>query len=126
MQIEHLLISHYHDPVDGYVYLEENDWLSDGQLSASSVIHTPKSFGKKSPKVDHLVRRRTSTPVFIINSFFHTDNRQAPRSQRVCHNQRGGGALYSRYRRFPTAKPRGCWRGVCESEQRLCPICPVS
>ncbi|OQD74875.1 hypothetical protein PENDEC_c009G05782 [Penicillium decumbens] len=52
--IEHLLISHYHDPVDGYVYLEENDWLSDGQLSASSVIHTPKSFGKKSPKVDHL------------------------------------------------------------------------
>ncbi|KAJ5218648.1 uncharacterized protein N7498_000747 [Penicillium cinerascens] len=51
---EHLLISHYHDPADGYVYLEENDWLSDGQISASSVIHSPKTFEKTSAKVDRL------------------------------------------------------------------------
>ncbi|KAJ5315670.1 hypothetical protein N7476_005977 [Penicillium atrosanguineum] len=51
---EHLLISHFHNPSDGYVYLEENDWLSDGQLSASSVIHTPKTHEKKRAKIDHL------------------------------------------------------------------------
>ncbi|KAJ5122513.1 hypothetical protein N7526_009450 [Penicillium atrosanguineum] len=54
MQNEHLLISHFHNPSDGYVYLEENDWLSDGQLSASSVIHTPKTHEKKRAKIDHL------------------------------------------------------------------------
>lgn len=35
-------MSHFHDPSDGYVYLEGSEWLSDGQLSASSVIHKPK------------------------------------------------------------------------------------
>ncbi|RHZ66468.1 uncharacterized protein CDV56_101686 [Aspergillus thermomutatus] len=36
---DHLILSHFHDPTDGYVHLEENtDWLSDGQLSASSVV----------------------------------------------------------------------------------------
>lgn len=30
------MISHFHDPKDGYVYLEENDdWLSDGRKSPS-------------------------------------------------------------------------------------------
>ncbi|RHZ68033.1 hypothetical protein CDV55_101439 [Aspergillus turcosus] len=36
---DHLILSHFHDPTDGYVHLEDNtDWLSDGQLSASSVV----------------------------------------------------------------------------------------
>ncbi|PYH54134.1 uncharacterized protein BO96DRAFT_343578 [Aspergillus niger CBS 101883] len=45
---DYLFISHFHDTEDGYVYLEENnDWLSDGQLSASSVIHKPEAQMKK-------------------------------------------------------------------------------
>ncbi|KAJ6119939.1 hypothetical protein N7523_004219 [Penicillium sp. IBT 18751x] len=51
---EQLLISHFHDPSDGYLYLEENEYFSDSQLSASSVIHTPKTFEKKMAKIDHL------------------------------------------------------------------------
>ncbi|GLA12239.1 hypothetical protein AnigIFM62618_007376 [Aspergillus niger] len=51
---DYLFISHFHDTEDGYVYLEENnDWLSDGQLSASSVIHKPEAQMKKGhPYVD--------------------------------------------------------------------------
>ncbi|KAJ5279624.1 hypothetical protein N7478_004996 [Penicillium angulare] len=56
---DQLFISHFHEAANGYVYLEENDWLSDGQISASSVIHTPKYRQKKAAKVgqmtmDHL------------------------------------------------------------------------
>ncbi|KAJ5497113.1 hypothetical protein N7463_009100 [Penicillium fimorum] len=42
---DNLFISHFHGPEAGYTYLEENDWLSDGQMSDSSVIH--KSNGKQ-------------------------------------------------------------------------------
>ncbi|KAJ5107263.1 hypothetical protein N7456_003938 [Penicillium angulare] len=48
---DQLFISHFHEAANGYVYLEENDWLSDGQISASSVIHTPKHSQKKTAKV---------------------------------------------------------------------------
>lgn len=42
MQNDHLFISHYHDPQKGYTYLEDgSDWLSDGQMSTSSVIRKP-------------------------------------------------------------------------------------
>ncbi|KAJ5782692.1 hypothetical protein N7457_004466 [Penicillium paradoxum] len=41
--IDNLFISHFHSPDTGYTYLEENDWLSDGQLSGSSVLHKSKS-----------------------------------------------------------------------------------
>ncbi|KAJ5120323.1 uncharacterized protein N7515_009711 [Penicillium bovifimosum] len=40
--VDNLFVSHFHNPGSGYTYLEENDWLSDGQLSASSVIHKSK------------------------------------------------------------------------------------
>ncbi|KAJ5653809.1 hypothetical protein N7490_000812 [Penicillium lividum] len=52
---DQLFISHFHEPDDGFLYLEENDWLSDGQVSASSVIHTPKYTQKTSPKVNRMV-----------------------------------------------------------------------
>ncbi|GAT19279.1 hypothetical protein RIB2604_00402140 [Aspergillus luchuensis] len=54
LENDYLFISHFHDTEDGYVYLEEsNDWLSDGQLSASSVIHKPEAQTKKGhPHVD--------------------------------------------------------------------------
>ncbi|KAE8369659.1 hypothetical protein BDV27DRAFT_165129 [Aspergillus caelatus] len=36
---DHLIISHFHGSRDDFIYLEENnDWLSDGQMSASSVV----------------------------------------------------------------------------------------
>lgn len=42
LQNDHLFISHYHDPSNGYTYLEDgDDWLSDGQMSTSSVIRKP-------------------------------------------------------------------------------------
>lgn len=78
MQSEHLWISHYHDPTDGYVYLEENDWLSDGQLSTSSVIHTPKTFEKKRAKIDPLVRILTPTPILSHQLIVYAGNRQTP------------------------------------------------
>ncbi|KAJ5894238.1 hypothetical protein N7495_005929 [Penicillium taxi] len=49
---DNLLVSYFHDPMDGYMYLEESDWLSDGQLSASSVIHKPKHAEKITAKVN--------------------------------------------------------------------------
>ncbi|KAJ5587526.1 uncharacterized protein N7459_003291 [Penicillium hispanicum] len=51
----HLFISQFHYPEDGYVYLEEDDWLSDGQLSASSVIRTPKHPQEKTAKIDLMI-----------------------------------------------------------------------
>ncbi|PWY94176.1 hypothetical protein BO94DRAFT_510403 [Aspergillus sclerotioniger CBS 115572] len=51
---DYIFISHFHDTPDGYVYLEDtNDWLSDGQMSASSVIHKTDAQMKKShPNID--------------------------------------------------------------------------
>lgn len=48
-QNEHLFISHFHGPGDEYAHLEDgNGWLSDGQMSASSVVHKPETQGQKS------------------------------------------------------------------------------
>lgn len=56
-QNDHIFISHFHDTTDGYVYLEDtNDWLSDGQMSASSVIHKPDTqLKKRHPSIDRTV-----------------------------------------------------------------------
>lgn len=126
MQNEQLIISHYHDPTDGYVYLEENDWLSDGQLSASSVIHTPKTFEKKRAKLNHLVRFHTLNSSLSHLLIIFTGSGQASRSGRICHNQCGGISVYSRHRRLLTAQSRSCRWGLCQGEQRLCSIRQVS
>lgn len=61
LQNDHLFISHFHEPKDGYAYLEDgNDWYSDGQLSSSSVIHKPanqtlKQHAKIPPPVGFLL-----------------------------------------------------------------------
>ncbi|KAJ5356595.1 hypothetical protein N7517_011204 [Penicillium concentricum] len=63
---DNLFISHFHSPEAGYTYLEENDWLSDGQQSASSVIHKSKGKQPKSATVSPLVMdqlRETSASV---------------------------------------------------------------
>ncbi|KAJ5832461.1 hypothetical protein N7474_000772 [Penicillium riverlandense] len=58
---DHLFISHFHDPGNGYVYLEDIDCLSDGEQSASSVIRKSASyFQKKSPKVDRTMMDKLS------------------------------------------------------------------
>ncbi|KAJ5966152.1 hypothetical protein N7481_012866 [Penicillium waksmanii] len=49
---EHLLVSHFHAPEDGFVFLEESEWFSDGQLSASSVVHNTKLAKRKCAKID--------------------------------------------------------------------------
>ncbi|KKK13361.1 hypothetical protein AOCH_004700 [Aspergillus ochraceoroseus] len=38
---DQLIISYFHDSDDGYVYLEDDDWHSEGQASLSSVVHKP-------------------------------------------------------------------------------------
>ncbi|KAJ5695857.1 hypothetical protein N7536_006269 [Penicillium majusculum] len=63
---DNLFVSHFHSPEDGYTYLEENDWLSDGQISASSVIHKSKGKQPKSTTISPLVMeqlRETSSSV---------------------------------------------------------------
>lgn len=50
--VEHLLVSHFHVPADGFKYLEKDDWLPDGQFSASSIMHSSKSANKKGTVVD--------------------------------------------------------------------------
>ncbi|KAJ5178199.1 uncharacterized protein N7500_000898 [Penicillium coprophilum] len=63
---DNLFISHFHSPDAGYTYLEENDWLSDGQLSDSSVIHKSKGKQPKSALVSPLVMdqlRETSASI---------------------------------------------------------------
>lgn len=57
LQNEHLFISHFHGPDDGYIYLEGSEWLSDGQLSTSSIIHKPKNSEKKGVKVSEAVSK---------------------------------------------------------------------
>ena len=54
MQNDHLFISHFHGLDDGYTYLEEEDgWLSDGQLSGSSIVRKPDlPLKNKYPKVE--------------------------------------------------------------------------
>ncbi|KAK4863041.1 hypothetical protein LT330_010623 [Penicillium expansum] len=63
---DNLFISHFHSPGDGYTYLEENDWLSDGEISASSVIHKSKGKQTKNATISPLVMaqlRETSASV---------------------------------------------------------------
>ncbi|OJJ61805.1 hypothetical protein ASPSYDRAFT_143794 [Aspergillus sydowii CBS 593.65] len=51
---DNLLISHFHDSEDGYVYLEDDDWQSDGQASLSSVIHrTGSREHNRHPSIGH-------------------------------------------------------------------------
>lgn len=58
------MVSLFHGPEDGYAYLEGKDWLSDDQLSASSVVHTPKAFKQKA-KIDYTVCGRLSRTINI-------------------------------------------------------------
>ncbi|KAL2826507.1 hypothetical protein BDW59DRAFT_145280 [Aspergillus cavernicola] len=50
--IDNLIISHFHDSEDGYVYLEEDDWRSDGQASMSSVVHRTDARENQHPSID--------------------------------------------------------------------------
>lgn len=64
VQNEHLLFSHFYNWVDGFVYLEEDDTLSDSQMSASSVIHKPKHPQEKSVKIGEKVSTYFTLQIF--------------------------------------------------------------
>ncbi|OOO05273.1 hypothetical protein OAory_01067890 [Aspergillus oryzae] len=51
---DHLIISHFHGTRDGFIYLEENnDYFSDGQMSASSVVRKSEvPLHKGHPNID--------------------------------------------------------------------------
>ncbi|KAL2815153.1 hypothetical protein BJX63DRAFT_171006 [Aspergillus granulosus] len=52
--IDHLIISHFHESDDGYVYLEDDDdWHSIGQGSLSSVVHRTGTRESRHPRIDH-------------------------------------------------------------------------
>jgi hypothetical protein len=62
-KIDHLIISHYHDPEDGYAYLEDDDgWHSDGQGSLSSVVHRTGTRESLHPGVDFQVYSPLHSP----------------------------------------------------------------
>ncbi|KAL3432444.1 hypothetical protein BDV09DRAFT_197743 [Aspergillus tetrazonus] len=48
-----LFISHFHDSEDGYVYLEDDDWMSEGHASMSSVVHRPITRDSHHTSIDH-------------------------------------------------------------------------
>ncbi|RDW63170.1 uncharacterized protein DSM5745_10281 [Aspergillus mulundensis] len=50
---DNLFISHFHDSEDGYVYLEEDDWMSEGQESLSSVVRRPRTQDTAHSSIDH-------------------------------------------------------------------------
>ncbi|KAI9375241.1 hypothetical protein BJX61DRAFT_182140 [Aspergillus egyptiacus] len=51
---DNLIISHLHDPEDGYVYLEEDEeWHSAEEGSLSSVVHKSLPEEKRHPSVHH-------------------------------------------------------------------------
>lgn len=77
LQNDHLFFSQFHDPEDGYVYLEQDDWLSDGQLSGSSVIRTPKHPQEKTAKIDLMVIPACQETEFHFpnHQTWHTDSR---------------------------------------------------
>ncbi|KAE8380904.1 hypothetical protein BDV26DRAFT_115459 [Aspergillus bertholletiae] len=52
---DNLIISHFHGSREGFIYLEEsNDWLSDGQMSASSVVRKSEApLHKGRPSIDY-------------------------------------------------------------------------
>ncbi|KAL4901664.1 hypothetical protein BDW74DRAFT_159892 [Aspergillus multicolor] len=50
---DNLFISHFHDSEDGYVYLEEDDWMSEGQESLSSVVRRPQTQNTAHSSIDH-------------------------------------------------------------------------
>ncbi|KAJ5431105.1 hypothetical protein N7445_008837 [Penicillium cf. griseofulvum] len=58
---DNLFISHFHSPETGYTYLEENGWLSDGQMSASSVIHKSKGKQTKSATMMDQLRETSAS-----------------------------------------------------------------
>ncbi|KAF9891797.1 hypothetical protein FE257_003278 [Aspergillus nanangensis] len=68
---DHLLISHFHDVDDDYVYLEENnDWLSD-QVSVSSVVRkSDVSVKKGHPVIDRklLDKLRRASELVTVNA----------------------------------------------------------
>ncbi|KAL6237239.1 hypothetical protein BDW75DRAFT_204587 [Aspergillus navahoensis] len=48
-----LFVSHFHDSRDEYVYLEDDDWMSEGQASMSSVVRRPNVKDSHRTSIDH-------------------------------------------------------------------------
>ncbi|KAL4795848.1 hypothetical protein BDV19DRAFT_157929 [Aspergillus venezuelensis] len=59
--IDNLLISHFHDADDGYVYLEDDDWQSEGGESLSSVVHRTGTRDSRHPNIDDQLLDRIYT-----------------------------------------------------------------
>ncbi|KAL4930954.1 uncharacterized protein BDV17DRAFT_289375 [Aspergillus undulatus] len=59
--IDNLLISHFHDSEDGYVYLEDDDWQSEGQESLSSVVHRTRTRDSRHPSIDDEILNKIHT-----------------------------------------------------------------
>ncbi|KAL4965504.1 uncharacterized protein BDV14DRAFT_199907 [Aspergillus stella-maris] len=58
--IDNLLISHFHDDNDGYVYLEDDDWHSEGE-SLSSVVHRTGTRDSRHPSIDNQLLDKINT-----------------------------------------------------------------
>ena len=71
-QNDHIFISHYHDPEDGFANLEEgSEWVEDDRASLSSVVHRSVAQNAMSPEgptvLTQEVKARTYPPLHSYN-----------------------------------------------------------
>ena len=62
-QNDHIFISHYHDPEDGFANLEEDsEWVEDDRASLSSVVHRSVAQNAMSPERSTILTQEVKKP----------------------------------------------------------------
>jgi hypothetical protein len=62
LQNEHLLLSHFHDPQDGYLNVElDDEWISDDQGSVTSVIRKTEGQPSREHRRKHVISEDVSS-----------------------------------------------------------------
>ncbi|KAL3474126.1 hypothetical protein BJX99DRAFT_260684 [Aspergillus californicus] len=74
---DNLIISHLHDADDGYVYLEDDDWQSEGHASQSSVVHRTSAPESHHPSIERE----------LLNRIQHTGKRVRVTAELVRYQQ---------------------------------------
>lgn len=119
-QNDHLILSHFHDPTDGYVHLEENaDWLSDGQSSASSVVRKSDAQQKNQSLAVHqkvCFPSLLDQPLLMNCDIVTGPNRAAKQlGLSGCRHN----TVSARYCCIPAAEPRCRWGYHCTIEHAV-------
>ena len=111
-QNDHIFISHYHDPEDGFANLEEgSEWVEDDRASLSSVVHrSVAQNATMSPEgatiLTQEVKPSAHTPLHSHNLLFQLGdpNPKNPKPKR--YSQHRSKNLPPQHRRLPPHAPR--------------------